>query len=250
MEKNYNLLIIDDFQISALGTKALLQGYTEFENIFIAFSLYEALDILSKNTIDVVLCDIFMPEQDGFYAIKYIKEYYPETKLMFLSISEDKEILLKSFAYRADGYQFKDVAKEELYHSICVLLKGKKYFNSKILDILFDEISHFADLFFNNKTLQTIERLEKSPNVNSLKFNQFNDNVNPKFSNTDLKAILTNREIDILILIGKGLSTKEIANKLNISTFTVSTHRKNINTKLNIQSLREMKIIAQELLKK
>ena len=245
MKNTYNILIIDDFQISAYGTKAILQGYQEFTNIFVAFSLKEALEVLNENTVDVVLCDIFMPEQNGFDALIQIKELYPDTKIMFLSISEDKDILLKSFIYRVDGYQFNDVSKNELYNSIWTLLKGKRYFNAKILDILFDEITKFAEIIMNGKSIKIPEK-PMGDNTNKTINNTSKQNMS-KFSNGELRALLTSREIDILKLVGAGLSTKEIADKLNISTFTVSTHRKNINTKLNIESLREMKVIAQQL---
>lgn len=245
MKNTYNILIIDDFQISAYGTKAILQWYPEFTNIFVAFSLKEALAVLRENTVDVVLCDIFMPEQDGFDALIQIKELYPNTKIMFLSISEEKDILLKSFIYRVDGYQFKDVSKDELYNSIWTLLKGKRYFNAKILDILFDEITKFAEIIMNGKSIRIPEKQIGDNNIT--KNNNTKKQNLSKYSNGELRALLTSREIDILKLVGAGLSTKEIADKLNISTFTVSTHRKNINTKLNIESLREMKVIAQQL---
>lgn len=240
MNSTYNLLIIDDFQISAYGTKAILQSYPEFNNIFVSFSLIEALELMKKNKVDVVLCDIFMPEQDGFDALIQIKDQYPDTKIMFLSISEEKDVLLKSFIYRVDGYQFKDASKEELHNMIITILKGKKYFNSKILDILFDEISKFAEIMMNGKSIRIPEK-PKAENGNNNKVSL------SKFSNSEIRALLTSREIDVLKLVGEGLSTKEIADKLNISTFTVSTHRKNINTKLDTESLREMKIIAQQL---
>lgn len=240
MNSTYNLLIIDDFQISAYGTKAILQSYLVFKNIFVAFSLIDALELMKENHVDVVLCDIFMPEQDGFDALIQIKNQYPDTKILFLSISEEKDIILKSFIYRVDGYQFKDASKDELYNSIITILKGKRYFNSKILDILFDEISKFAEIMMNGKSIRIPEK-PKAENGNNNKVGL------SKFSNSEIRALLTSREIDVLKLVGEGLSTRDIADKLNISTFTVSTHRKNINTKLDIESLREMKIIAQQL---
>lgn len=240
MKNTYNLLIIDDFQISAYGTKAILQWYPEFTNIYVSFSLNDALEIMKEYHIDVVLCDIFMPEQDGFEALTQIKKLYPQTKIMFLSISEEKDILLKSFIYKVDGYQFKDASKDELYNSIITLLRNKRYFSSKIMDILFDDISRYAEIVMNGKSV----RIPEKPKNDSIS-NKVNDLS--KFSNIDLRALLTSREIEILKLVGMGMSTREIANKLNISTFTVSTHRKNINTKLDIESLREMKIIAQQL---
>ena len=196
MKHTYNILIIDDFQISAYGTKAILQWYPEFSNIYVAFSLTEAINLMKANPIDVVLCDIFMPEQDGFDAIVQIRNLFPNTKIMFLSISEDKDILLKSFIYRADGYQFKDVSKDELYDSIITILKGRKYFNSKILDILFDEISKYAEIMMNGKSIPIPDK----PKVDNETSNKV---TTSKLGNSELRSMLTQREINILKLIGE-----------------------------------------------
>jgi DNA-binding NarL/FixJ family response regulator len=241
MDTKIKLLIIDDFQISALGTKAILQGFSDYSDILVAYSFEQALDIFEENVIDVVLCDIVMPEHDGFVVIEYIKKHYPNTKTIFLSISEDKDTLLKTFVYGADGYQFKDVAREELHNSINAVMRGKKYFSPKIIDILFNEISSYAESYLNKDMLNSV-----IGNADNLVLSD-NKQLSQAQNGRDLKGLFTSRELEIMKLLGQNFSTKEIAEDLNISIFTVSTHRKNIAIKLSNPNLKEMKRIAVEL---
>lgn len=241
MNTKINLLIIDDFKISALGTKAILQGFSDFSEIFIAYSFEQALDIFEENVIDVVLCDIFMPDHDGFEVIEYLKKHYPNTKTIFLSINEDKDALLKTFVYGADGYLFKDVDREELHNSINTVMKGKKYFSSKILDILFNEFSSYAESYINKDKYKNDVRNTDSPDLSD------NKQLSQAQNGRDLKGLFTSRELEIMKLLGQNYSTKEIAEALSISIFTVSTHRKNIAIKLSNPNLKEMRRIAIEL---
>ncbi len=233
----YELLIIDDFQISALGTKALLNGHSDEYNIFTAFSVDEGLEILRSKKIDLVLCDILMPEKDGFDALKSIKEEHPKTKVMFLSMNEDKSILYKALAFQADGYQFKNITKDELINSITIVLSGKKYFNSRIVDILYNELVIYAENVINNNP-------HKYPLLQQSKL--LNKALSDSPSLETIDKLLTNREFAIFQLIGENLSTKSIAEKLNISIFTVSTHRKNIYTKLGLPNLTSLKNLAKK----
>lgn len=236
IKNNIRVLIIDDFQISALGTKALLQGSSIFSDIFIAFSVDEALSLLENNTIDIVLCDILMPEKDGFEAFLEIKTKYPLTKIMFLSINEEKDILYRVFALGADGYQFKDINKEELINSILVVLSGKKYFNPRIIDVLFNDFADYASSKIKHNINQKRQNQE-NPNKKTI------DNLN--FDN--ISSLLTKRELEIMKFIGNDVPTKEIAEILGISTYTVSTHRKNIYVKLGIEKLTDLKKIARNI---
>lgn len=241
IKNNIRVLIIDDFQISALGTKALLQGSPIFSEIFTAFSVDEALSLLESYPIDIVLCDILMPEKDGFEAFFEIKSKYPQTKIMYLSISEEKDVLYKVFAQGADGYQFKDITKDELINSILIVLNGKKYFNPRIIDLLFNEFSEYA--------LKKI-KLSSEQSQNNIEMSSSNRKGSGKVEENNLESIsslLTKRELEIMKLIGNEVPTKEIARLLNISSYTVSTHRKNIYVKLGIEKLTDLKKLAKKI---
>lgn len=233
----YELLIIDDFQISALGTKALLNGHSDEYNIYTAFSVDEGIALLRTRKIDLVLCDILMPEKDGFDALKSIKEEFPKTRVMFLSMNEDKTILYKALAFQADGYQFKNITKDELINSISIVLGGKKYFNSRIVDILYNELVEYAENVVKNNP-------HKYPLLQNSKL--LTKTLNESQGTESLNKLLTNREYAIFQMIGDNLSTKLIAEKLNISIFTVSTHRKNIYTKLGLPNLTSLKNLAKK----
>lgn len=242
MEKTVKLLIIDDFQLSALGTKALLAGFDLNFDIFTAFSVDEGIEVLNSNDIDIVLSDVFMPEKDGFQALDIVKQKFPLVKFMFLSISEEKDAIYKAFAFRADGYQFKDVSKDELVHSLKVLISGKKYFHPRIINILYDDLNVFASNFIRNNSNPSFNIIDAKPT------NLIQHKNNARSSNPE--DVLTEREIGILRLIGEGVSTNEMAERLGISAFTVSAHRKNLYIKLGLDNLTQMKQYAKEYLSK
>lgn len=246
MQNIYKLLIIDDFQLSALGTKALLAGHSMNFEIFTAFSVDEGISVLEQIPIDVVLCDIFMPEKDGFELLDHIKKDFPKVKLMFLSISEDKEVIYKALAYGADGYQFKDVSKDELINSLGILISGKKYYNPRIIDVLYNDLSIYAaNVLSNNPNLSSDNILNLYNNKRQSSRRELSPSKLPNIE--EVKKLLTTREIEILELVGEDVPTKEIAERLNISSFTVSTHRKNMYTKLGLETLTQMKSLAREL---
>ncbi|GAB1371630.1 response regulator transcription factor [Candidatus Kapaibacterium sp.] len=241
MKENIKLLIIDDFQLSALGTKAILTDCSPGCEIFTAFSVDEAIDVLENHYIDIVLCDIVMPEKDGFDALRIIKNDFPNTKLIFLSISDDKETVYKALAYGADGYQFKDVTKDVLIDSIKTVIKGNKYFHQRVINVLYDDLHEFAILKLD----------DSSSSANKLSYFTSQDINSIGSKNlTKIEELLTDREIEIMEMIANNSSTKEIADKLKISIFTVSTHRKNIYAKLGLENLTQMRKLARDLMMK
>jgi two-component system nitrate/nitrite response regulator NarL len=191
------IAIVDDHQIVIDGITALLEDIPELEIIASTTSPLKMLEVLSANDVDILLTDIMMPELTGQQLAKKVKEQFPSIKILALSMSGQADIV-NEMINDADisGYVLKNIGKKELAAAIEKIAANGIYFSDEVLD----ELNH-------------ISRIKKE-----------NDEVH-----------LTQREIEIIRLIEKEMSNKEIADKLEISERTVETHRKNIfrKTKLN-----------------
>ncbi|HWB25527.1 MAG TPA: response regulator transcription factor [Chitinophagaceae bacterium] len=198
MEK-IKLAIVDDHQIVIDGITSLLQGYDAFSIIVCTTSASEMLGLLQKNPVDILLTDIMMPEMNGQQLAAKVRERYPSIKILALSMSGQGDIV-NEMINNADiaGYVLKNIGKEELAHAIKKIAGGGIYFSEQVLD----ELTKFS----------TVKRENEETH-------------------------LTQREIEIVGLIEKELSNKEIADKLFISERTVETHRKNIFRKTKTNSV-------------
>lgn len=235
------MLILDDFEMTALGTQAVLNRHTNNFEITCTFSVDEAMELFNEKKFDIVLSDILMPEKDGFEALRLIKQLSPDTKVMFYTVSEDKNTILKAISKGVDGYQFKNNSKEELIVSINAVINGEKYFHYKVMNSIYNEFFDLARRIFEN----TERGFDIDSNIaNVIKSDNFNNETAIDFINK-----LTKRELEIMQLIGLDFSTKEIAKKLNLSEYTISTHRKNIYVKIGIEKLSELKYLAKQIIK-
>ncbi len=191
------LFLIDDHALVRLGLSKIL---SRFENIKILAdfsSATEALATLNQNQPDIVLCDISLPEMDGIEFTKKAKDKYPELKVIMLSSHKEEFYVLKSVEAKADGFLHKDVLENELIEAINRVHQGGSFYSQDISQII----------------------------INS-------------FVNGDKPSIpqLSAREKEVLHFLVEGLSNKEIADKLYISSKTVDNHRANILKKLNLKN--------------
>ena len=197
--RKIKIAIVDDHQIVIDGIKSLLEGHDGFSIVACSTSAKEILVFLQQQPVDILLTDIMMPEMNGQQLAKKVKELYPHIKILALSMSGQGEVV-NEMINDADiaGYVLKNIGKEELTGAITKIANGGIYFSDQVLD-----------------------ELEKFSNVK--KENQ--------------ETHLTQREIQIIGLIEKELSNKEIADRLFISERTVETHRKNIFRKTKTNSV-------------
>ena len=191
------IIIVDDHHLFRNGLKLLLNGIENFKVISEAENGIELLEILSKNGIpDVILLDIEMPKMNGIETAEKVLELYPEAKIIVLSMYGDEEYYYKMINIGAKGFLLKNSNINDVESAIVSICNGGNYFSAELL-------------------LNTIKNIKK---------------IN-KQAETD--SVLSEREIEILIDICKGLSNQEIANKLFISKRTVDKHRANILEKTN-----------------
>jgi len=195
------IYIVDDHQIVIDGISSYLLGNDEFEILGSASSANGLFMLLQKKQPDILILDCKLPGLQGTHIAKIVSDKYPKIKIMFLSSNTDKESLNRAIESGGLGYLSKDVTEEEFLLALSKINKGENYYSSGIQQAV---------------------------------FNSFTDNIKTETQNYDTP--LSDREIEVIRLFVDGLSYKEIANRLSISSRTVETHKKHILEKLDLKT--------------
>jgi len=206
MDEIIDVFIVDDHQIVIDGIKLLLLSVKDINLSGEANTGEEILSLLNKQTPQVIILDLILPDISGTELIRKITEKYPAIKIIVFTGNTPDELLIQALQAGASGILLKNSSQEEIIKAIKLVTAGKKYLGEKI----------------NNKILTNLLDLIKKPNSS--------------------KSItgLTKREIEVVKLIAEGLTYKEIGRKLNISTHTVESHKNNILKKLKLNSIVEL----------
>ncbi|SED16456.1 DNA-binding response regulator, NarL/FixJ family, contains REC and HTH domains [Tenacibaculum sp. MAR_2009_124] len=197
----YNLIIVDDHKMFLDGVLSILNSENDYNVVLTSTegkNVVKYLEINSKDTIDLIITDISMPELDGVALSKIVKEKRKDIKILVVSMHTNADVIDSLIKSDVEGYVPKNAKKEELLHAIKTILEGDKYFSKEIKDI-----------YFENKLSKKKEEEIK----------------------------LTQREIDVITLIAQEHTTQEIADKLFLSKHTIESYRKNIIGKLGVRNL-------------
>jgi len=205
------VVLADDHEIVRNGIKILLESEGDMEVVGEASDGVEAVAECKEKQPDILIVDINMPKMNGIETIRQLKTASPATKALVLSMHEDEEYILQSVEVGATGYLLKGSNKQEFLKAIHAVQKGEKYFTGDISNIL---VQHYLNL--RHQSGRTPASADTGDNT------------------------LTKREKQILSLIYKGESNKEIAEKLDKSVRTIETHRFNIMKKLDANNLAEL----------
>jgi DNA-binding NarL/FixJ family response regulator len=198
-EKTIRLVLADDHQIIREGLKSIFQE-RNIEIVGEAADFKEIPEILKNKEADVVLLDINMPGGDACETTRKITSEHPDVKVLVLSMMDHEAYIKKIMDSGASGYILKSTGKEELIQGIKAVVKKQKFLCSEITFNLLNKI--------HNKP-QPEKEDEKNPHG------------------------ISKREMEVLQLIAKGLTTMEIADQLFTSKRTIETHRKNLLDKTN-----------------
>lgn len=204
------ILIADDHRILRAGLKSLLTSDSNLEVVGEATTGQEALQAAQALRPDIVLMDIGMPGNEGLEATREMIQVVPEARVLMLTMHEDSAMLQECLRAGASGYIIKRAAESELIDAIYAVRRGIIYVHPSLMRGLVTPVQK-----------STPSRRE-DPNT------------------------LTLREVDILRLIVKGHTNRQIADALNISVRTVETHRANLMEKLNLHSRVELVRYASE----
>ena len=201
-DSKIRIVVVEDHSLFREGLRLILNGEESFEIVGEAANGLQAIDVISGLKPDVVLLDITMPEVSGIEVIPIIKQKSPGTKALMLTASMDETKIFKSLKAGARGYLTKNTTVLELIKAIKVVNKGQLWIERKL----------FAR-YFNGDIAADIGREGRQEKT---------------------KWELTPREQDVLNLLIKGFTNKEIANDLFISEKTVKSHLNKIFKKLNV----------------
>jgi len=193
------IIIADDHQMFIDGIKVLLQQDPAISVVGEALNGQALLDLLEKQTSDIILMDINMPVIDGIEATKIIRKKYPTIKVLMLTMYNTRQYITSMIAAGANGYILKNTGKEELMKAIQALQRGDSYYSQEVTTRVMES--------FRNKDIH----IEANP-------------------------VLTDREKEILVLLAEQYTAPEIAKKLSLSHYTVEAHRKNMLSKFNMHS--------------
>lgn len=199
------ILLADDHQITRQGLRSLLEKQADMKVVAEASDGRMAVDIVRRQSPDVVIMDVTMPDLNGVEATRQITADYKDVRVIALSMHSDTQFVSEMLKSGASGYLLKDCAFEELTGAIRAVMAGGVYLSPAISGVVVDDYLH---------------RLTKSHPLNS--------------------DVLTDREREVLQLLAEGKSTKRIALKLHISIKTVETHRRQMMNKLDIHSVAEL----------
>ncbi len=196
------IYIVDDHQIVIDGLERIINELDDVELIGIANDGREALEKIPILQPDLVLMDLDMPILNGFEASSQLMKKIPQLKIIILSMHGERSILEKLIKIGISGYLLKNADQQELKLGITQVLKGKKYYQTEVVQ----GFVRSSELFVRNDELEQL-------------------------------AMLSEREIEVLKEIAKGKTSAEIGDQLHISIRTVETHRKNIHQKLEIKNM-------------
>jgi len=185
------ILLVDDHTLFRNGLKMLLDTLPGYEVTGEASNGKEFLELIRKNQYDIIFLDIEMPEINGIEAAKRALEINPALKIITLSMYGDEEYYDQMVDAGAKGFLLKNTNLQEVKTAIDTVLNGGNYFSQELMQ----------NLLRNYK----ITKAQKTP-----------------------ESELSEREIEILLLISEGLSNQEIGDRLFISKRTVEKHRANI----------------------
>jgi len=208
--RKIRVLLADDHQLMRSGVRLMLERQADLEVVGEASDGREAVALATSLKPDVVVMDIGMPSLNGIEAAHQMTEERPELAVMILSMHADESYVLRALRAGARGYLLKDSAEADLTRAVHVVAGGKSFFSPAVSKLLLDDY---------------VRKLKRS-------------------GTDDPYDLLTPREREVLQLVAEGKSNKDIANLLNLSVYTVESHRSNLMEKLHLNGLPELILFA------
>lgn len=196
-----NVFLVDDHELMREGLKTVLKNHKGIVIVGEAGSFGETVTKLKKAETDVLVLDISLPDKSGLEVLKYLRQEYPDLKILILSMHPEERFALRMLRAGALGYINKQSAARDLIGAIERVMSGGRYLSPQMTDLLIAEHA-------NEKTLPHEQ--------------------------------LTDREYDILRLIAMGHPAGRIADQLSLSVNTVNTYRSRILEKMNLKSNAEI----------
>jgi len=208
--RKLRILLADDHKLLRSGLRLLLERQPDMTVVAEADDGREAVRNAATSKPDVVVLDIGMPNLNGIEACVQITQENSAIAVVMLSMHSDESYVLRALKAGARAYLLKDSAESDLVRAIHAVAEGKSYFSPAVSKVLLEDY---------------VRKLQRA-------------GVEDSFE------LLTSREREILQLVAEGKSNKEVAHLLNLSVYTVETHRSNLMQKLNLRGVPELILYA------
>ncbi len=207
---NIRILIADDHDIVRTGLRSLLERQDDIEIVGEAADGRQVVRMAEELNPSIIVMDIAMPQLNGIDAAGQILRHDPEIKIMILSMYADEEFLVRALTAGVKGYLLKDSVQADLLRAVRAVATGRSFFSPAIAQTLAEDY------------------------IRQLQHKGLEDSFD----------LLTEREREILQLLAEGKSNKEVAAVLNVSPYTVETHRTHLMQKLNLHNTAEIVLYA------
>ena len=208
--RKIRVLLADDHQLMRSGVRLMLEREADLMVAGEASDGREAVALAKSLKPEVVVMDIGMPNLNGIEAAHQMTQENPNLAIVIVSMHSDESYVLRALKAGARAYLLKDSAQADLIKAVHAVAGGKSFFSPAVSKMLLDDY---------------VRKLKRS-------------------GTEDAYDLLTPREREILQLIAEGKSNKDIANLLNLSVYTVESHRSNLMEKLNLRGLPELILYA------
>ena len=206
----WSVLLADDHAVVRKGLRFLLDQSEHVHVVAEASDGREAIDLAQKLRPNLVIIDIQMPMLNGIDAAAQIVKEHPETAVIILSMYSDESYILRALNAGAKAYLLKDSVETDILHAVSAVMKGKPFFSPAITETLLEDYVRLM----NQQGIQ------------------------------DSYNLLTDREKEVLQLLAQGKTNKEVAGLLDLSVYTVESHRANLMQKLSLRNTAEIVLYA------
>jgi two-component system response regulator NreC len=208
--RKIRVLLADDHNLMRRGLRLMVEQQPDLVVLGEAEDGRQAVTLAASLKPDVAVLDIGMPNLNGIEAAKQITDGESGAAVVILSMHADETYILRALKAGARGYLLKDSAESDLVRAIRSVAEGKSFFSPAVSKVLLEDY---------------VKKLQRT-------------------GSEDSYDLLTPREREILQLIAEGKSNKDVANLLNLSVYTVETHRANLMEKLKLKSVPELILYA------
>jgi DNA-binding NarL/FixJ family response regulator len=206
MVETARIVIVDDHPFVREGLKQLLAGQTEFELIGEASSVSEAQAKIAQQEPDVAVVDLALGHDDGIDLVRWIRQHHPNVRVLVLSMQDEALYAERLLRLGVSGYVMKNVAGTDFLGALRKVARGQKHVSAAMGERLLSQVAR-----------------GRAPGQDE-----------------DPVSALTDRELEVFRLIGEGISTREISQRLELSMKTVDAHRRHMREKLNLRSTSEL----------
>jgi DNA-binding NarL/FixJ family response regulator len=194
------VILADDHTLVRDGIRRILEGEADISVVDEAADGNAAIDAVARTAADVLVLDLTMPGRDGLEVLGRVRVVRPEMRIIVLTMHAGREYVARAMQEGAAGYLLKDSAVQDLVSAVRTVVAGGSYYSPAI----------------QQQMAEFVRDASRGPQG---------------------VLALTDRERDVLRLLVRGLSSKEIGNALDISARTVETHRANLMRKLGVKSV-------------